>query len=164
MSIDFQHLKSAVVIRGSEAERLLAPIGEIQLLIDSHAAGGSASVIKTRLEKGAPGARPHRHEQSAEMFYILDGKVRILSGKEILKAAKGDLVLVPPGIAHAFSAEPDSSAEILILIIPGLDRFEYFRQLQRVLKGEAPRESLEAVADQYDTFFFKSPEWDSHSK
>jgi quercetin dioxygenase-like cupin family protein len=161
MSIDFHHFKDTLIVRGEEAERLVASIGEIRLLMDSNAVGGAASVIKTRLEKGAPGARPHRHNRSAEMFYILDGHVRILSGKKIVTAAKGDVIVVPPGVPHAFSAEPDSTADILILIMPGLERFEYFRKLHRVMKGQETRESLEAVAEIYDTTFTPSPEWDA---
>ncbi len=35
------------------------------------------------------GARPHGHDRSAEMFYVLDGVVHALSGTEIVTATVG---------------------------------------------------------------------------
>lgn len=37
-------------------------------------------------------------------------------------AERGDLVVVPPGLAHAFAAAPRHDADILIVITPGVER------------------------------------------
>jgi quercetin dioxygenase-like cupin family protein len=66
------------------------------------------------------------------MFYVLEGAVRVLSGTQILRAQRGDLIVVPPHLPHAFSAEYGSKAEILIVIAPGVERFEYFRKITRI--------------------------------
>jgi hypothetical protein len=42
---------------------------------------------------------------------------------------------------------------------PGIKRFDYFRHLIRVRRGEATRESLFAEQDRYDTHFVTSPVW-----
>jgi hypothetical protein len=39
---------------------------------------------------------------------------------------------------HAFAAPPGSGADLLIVIIPGVERFEYFRHLARIAAGELP--------------------------
>ncbi|HEX4661394.1 MAG TPA: hypothetical protein VH307_28700 [Streptosporangiaceae bacterium] len=45
------------------------------------------------------------------------------------------------------------------MITPGIERFDYFRHLIRVRRGEATRESLFAEQDRYDTHFVTSPVW-----
>jgi hypothetical protein len=67
---------------------------------------------------------------------------------------------VPPHLPHAFAAEHGSKAEILIVIAPGIERFEYFRKITRIAQGQEPPESLRNVQELYDTYFLKSPEWE----
>jgi mannose-6-phosphate isomerase-like protein (cupin superfamily) len=160
MSIVIPKFDRSVVVRGAAAEVVGAPTAKIKLLADSSATGGALSTVHVTLEKGADGARPHRYHHSAEMFYVIGGVVQVLSGAEIVKAGPGDVIVVPPGLAHAFSAERSSGAEILIVIAPGVERFEYFRQLTRIAQGQQPPESLREVQDLYDTYFLNSPEWE----
>jgi uncharacterized RmlC-like cupin family protein len=106
------------------------------------------------------GARPHHHAGSAEMFYMLDGTAELLSGDRVVTVERGDLVVVPPGRAHAFAAAPGHDADILIVLTPGVERFEYFRHLGRIASGQVPPESLLEVQERYDTYFLTSPAWD----
>jgi hypothetical protein len=94
------------------------------------------------------------------MFYILDGVVDVLSGTDVVRASKGGLLVVPARVPHAFGAAGGHGAELLIVITPGVQRFEYFRHLGRIARGEVPRESLLAEQERYDTHFLTSPEWD----
>lgn len=73
--------------------------------------------------------------------------------------AAGDLLVVPPGLAHAFGAHRGSAAEALIVITPGVERFEYFRHVVRMRAGTEPREILLARQDRFDTHFVESPAW-----
>jgi mannose-6-phosphate isomerase-like protein (cupin superfamily) len=161
MSIVVPKFDRSVVVRGAAAEVVGAPTAKVKLLADSSATGGALSTVHVSLEKGADGARPHRHDHSAEMFYVLDGAVQLLSGAEIVRAEPGDVVVVPPGLAHAFAAERGSRAEILIVIAPGVERFEYFRKLTRIAQGKEAPESLRDVQELYDTYFLNSPEWEA---
>ena len=83
----------------------------------------------------------------------------MLAGERVLTAAEGDLVVVPPGTVHAFAAAPASEADLLIILTPGVERFEYFRHLQRIATGEASLESILEVQDLYDNHFDDSPVW-----
>ena len=76
-----------------------------------------------------------------------------------LLVAEGDLAVVPPGLPHAFAAAEASDADLLIVITPGIERFEYFRHLARVATGQQSSESLLEVQARYDTFFDDSPAW-----
>lgn len=67
--------------------------------------------------------------------------------------------VVPPGTAHAFAAAAGSDADLLIILTPGVERFEYFRHLQRIATGAASLESILEVQDRYDNYFDDSPAW-----
>ncbi|MFA1544397.1 hypothetical protein [Actinomadura monticuli] len=46
------------------------------------------------------------------------------------------------------------------MITPGVERFEYFRHLERIAYGAVPPESLLDVQEVYDTYFLGSAAWD----
>jgi uncharacterized RmlC-like cupin family protein len=96
---------------------------------------------------------------SSELFYVLSGSVDVLTGDRVVTGTGGDLIVVPPGLPHAFAATAGHPAELLIVITPGVERFEYFRHLGRIARGEVPAESLLEVQDRYDTHFLVSPPW-----
>lgn len=161
MSVFIPKFEHSAIVRGAAAEVVGAPHVNVKLLADSNSTGGALSTVRVTLDKGADGAKPHHHTKSAEMFYILDGRVEVLSGKEIVRAEAGDVIVVPPLMAHAFAAERGSSADILIVIAPGVERFEYFRRLTRIARGEDKPETLKELQDLYDNFFLNSPEWEA---
>jgi poly(A) polymerase Pap1 len=57
------------------------------------------------------------------------------------------------------SAAPGHDADLLIVITPGVERFEYFRHLERIAYGKEPPESLADVQELYDNYFAHSPVW-----
>ncbi len=160
MSLVLPDFSSSVIVRSAGAEVVGGAPTTIRLLADSSETGGALSTQRVTLAGGADGARPHRHDNSAEMFYMLDGAAQFLSGDEVVTAEPGDLVVVPPGLPHAFAAAPGCDADILIVITPGVERFEYFRHLKRIALGEVTPESLLEVQELYDTYFLGSKAWD----
>ena len=150
---------NAVVVRADQAEIVGHPPATVRLLADSSATGGALSTIRVTLSEGADGAKPHHHAGSSEMFYVLRGAVDILSGERVLTAREGDLVVVPSKLPHAFAAAAGEPADLLIVITPGVERFEYFRHLARIAQGQVAPESLLEVQELYDTFFLDSPAW-----
>ncbi len=150
---------AAVLVRAAEAEVIGFPPQTVRLLADSSATGGRLSMQRVTLAGGANGANPHHHASSAELFYVLSGSVQLLVGERVLDAGEGDLAVVPPGLPHAFAAAPASDTDLLIVITPGVERFEYFRHLARIATGQQSPESLLEVQARYDTFFDHSPAW-----
>jgi quercetin dioxygenase-like cupin family protein len=161
MSLISPDFDSSVLVRSAEAEVVGRAPTTVRLLADSGSTGGALSTQRVTLTGGADGARPHRHDGSAELFYMLDGTAQLLSGEEVVTAGRGDLVIVPPGLPHAFAAAPGEDADILIVITPGVERFEYFRHLERIAYGKVPPESLLDVQELYDTYFLGSAAWDA---
>ncbi|GGQ44728.1 cupin domain-containing protein [Streptomyces mutabilis] len=161
MSLFVPKFDESVVVREADAEVVGRAPTTVRLLADSSATGGALSTQRVTLTAGADGAKPHRHENRAEMFFLLDGAADILSGEDVLTAGPGDLVVIPPGKPHAFAAVPLTGADLLIVLTPGIERFEYFRHLQRIRLGEATPESLLDVQDLYDNHVLSSPAWDA---
>jgi mannose-6-phosphate isomerase-like protein (cupin superfamily) len=151
----------AVIVRGVAAETLGDPDQPpaIRLLADSSATGGALSAQRVFLGRGAEGATPHRHEGSSELFYVLHGSAQILVGTEVMTVQQDDLAVVPPRLPHAVAATADSGADLLIVITPGVERFDYFRLLARLQLGEATLDELLAAQERYDNYFVDSPEW-----
>ncbi|WP_329248670.1 cupin domain-containing protein [Actinoallomurus sp. NBC_01490] len=161
MSLIVPDFTESVIVRSADAEVIGRTPTTIRLLADAGFTGGALSTQRVTLSGGADGAKPHHHANSAELFYLLDGTAQLLSGDQVITAERGDLVIVPPGLAHAFAAAPGHDADILIVITPGVERFEYFRHLERIAYGEQPAESLLEVQDLYDTYFRTSTVWDT---
>jgi quercetin dioxygenase-like cupin family protein len=160
MSLFVPEFDESVIVRDAEAEVVGRAPTTVKLLADSSATGGALSTQRVTLTGGADGAKPHWHNNSAEMFFLLDGAAEILSGEDVVTAGLGDLVVVPPGRPHAFAAVPGADADLLIVLTPGVERFEYFRHLQRIALGEASPESLLEVQELYDNHFLRSEAWD----
>ena len=146
-----------VLVRAGEAERLDL-IGHV-LLADSSATGGALTSHRVALARGADGAVPHRHDHASELFYILDGAFDLLVDEEVVTATAGDLLVVPPGIAHAFAAHRGVTAEALVIATPGIERFDYFRHVVRRREGTEPPEALTGLQDRFDTHFLDSAAW-----
>ncbi len=161
MSLFIPDFDETVVVRAADAEVIGAETSVTnRLLADSSSTGGALSTMRVTLGKGANGARPHHHGKSAEMFYVLDGTALLLSGDQVVTAEQGDVVIVPPGTQHAFAAAPGETADMLVVITPGIERFEYFRHLERIRYGTVPPESLLEVQELYDNHFGTSKVWE----
>lgn len=151
---------AGAVTRAVDGETLRAPSIELRLLLDSTATGGALSAHRVRLGRGIEGANPHRHLRSSELFYVLDGMVDLLVGDEVITVTTGDLVVVPPGAPHAFAASAGQDGELLVVITPGIDRFDFFRSIHRVLTGAMSPSLLNGVGERFDNYPAVAPDWD----
>lgn len=151
--------RGAAIRQPQEAELLGTEDTRVRLLIDSDDTGGSVSTVEVTLGRGADGAAPHYHTRSDELFYVADGELQLLAGEQIVTVGAGGSIVVPRRMTHAFGATPDSGARILIALMPGVQRFDYFRLLDRVARGEATLADLGAAQDEFDNHFVDAPHW-----
>ncbi|HEX5614873.1 MAG TPA: cupin domain-containing protein [Acidimicrobiia bacterium] len=152
---------SSVVARAAAAERLVFRDGSaMTLLADGPATGGTLSVHHTSLSRGADGASPHHHGVVSEVFYVVDGRVDLLVGDEIVELGAGDFASVAPGVTHAFAAAPGSDAELLVAVAPGIERFSLFRRFERISAGREPAPTLLDGQAEYDTYPDVSELWE----
>jgi quercetin dioxygenase-like cupin family protein len=149
------------MIRADAAETLTLGDATLRLLLDADDTGGALSAHRVRLRDGATGAEPHRHRSATEVFHVLAGEVDLLVGQEVMRAAAGDLVVVPPLAPHAFAAAARCDAELLVLVTPGIQRFELFRTIARVRAGLQPAAALTGSADRYDNHPAPTYAWET---
>jgi mannose-6-phosphate isomerase-like protein (cupin superfamily) len=152
-------LSAVAVATAVDAETLHIGRDTIHLLLDASQTHGAISAHRVQLHSGGTEASPHHHTRSSELFYVLGGTIDVLTGDHVRTASAGDLVLVPPGVAHAFAAASGASGELLVIVTPGIERFEFFRQLERVVRGDC--DPAEFMSDQakYDTYPAESAAW-----
>jgi hypothetical protein len=161
MSLIVPDFTESVVVRHAAAEVIGQQPITIRLLADSSSTGGALSTParhprqRSRRRQAAP---PHqlgravlptgRHRPTAFRRPGGDRRTRRPSRR-------------PARPSHAFAAAPGHNADILIVITPGVERFEYFRHLERIAYDKVPPESLLEVQELYDTYFRTSPTWDA---
>ncbi|MFA1550874.1 cupin domain-containing protein [Actinomadura chokoriensis] len=149
-----------VLVRAGNAETVQdGATSLITLLADAGATGGALTANKATFRAGSPGAPAHFHTRATEMFLVLDGAMSILVDDEVLHLDKGDFLTVPPTVPHAFAPAPGCEAEMLVVFSPGLQRFDYYRLLERVHRGEATVQDIRDSSEQYDNHYFDSPVW-----
>ncbi|MEU4312501.1 cupin domain-containing protein [Nocardia sp. NPDC024068] len=127
--------------------------GAFHLLADAVDTGGALGANRLVLGAGATGAGPHHHALSSEMFYVLAGTAEFVLDGTPVTAPAGSTVVIAPGTIHAFGAAPDAPVDLLIVLTPGIDRFEYFRRLGRIRHGDEDFDSLLPDQQRFDVHF-----------
>ena len=77
----------------------------------------------TTLENGVA-ITPHLHENSEEVYYVIEGAGRMMIGDEDKKVAAGDLIYIPPRKIHTLI---QSGVEPLRFITVSIDLSEAAR-------------------------------------
>ena len=132
--------------------------GLITIHADSQDTNGQFALIEFN---GVPGGEPpmHIHVNEDEMFYILEGKLKVYRGEEELILEAGESGFLPRNVPHTFEVL-SSRARGLVYISPG--GFEnYFRELgEPVAEPASPKlkalptpAEIMSVAKQYGITF-----------
>ena len=104
----------------------------VRFMIDGDRAGGGFSMVEHPIDPLSLAAPMHRHSNEDEYSYVLEGRVGVQLGDEVLEAGPGDLVFKPRGQWHAFWNPGDEPARLLEIISPG--GFEqYFAEIAPLL-------------------------------
>ncbi|MGQ4516484.1 cupin domain-containing protein [Streptomyces sp. DW26H14] len=108
---------SDLIVRADRVRSVWAWGGRWSPLVSSDDSGGGYSVLEQTMPEQA-GPPPHVHEHNDEVFYILDGEVRLQIGDETAVGTAGDLVRIPRGVPHGFAVK-SRTARFLNLYVPG---------------------------------------------
>jgi len=122
----------------------------VRFMVEGETTGGAFSLVEHPLPPRALGAPLHTHRNEDEYSYVLEGRVGVQLGDEVLEAGPGKLVCKPRGVAHAFWNAGDEPARLLELISPA--GFEnYFRELAPLLAApERDEAAVREVVDRYE--------------
>lgn len=131
-----QLIHMPLVPAGSGRVLMHGPLGAL-LLAGAEATEGVASFVVHPMAPRILGSPVHTHTREDEWTFVLEGRVGVQVGREVVEAGPGDLLLKPRGVAHAFWNPTDEPARILEVITPG--GFEtYFEGLGAILAEPAP--------------------------
>ncbi|GAA3029632.1 cupin domain-containing protein [Streptomyces sp. NPDC003710] len=112
----------------------------------------------------------HVHTRSEELFYVLEGELDVLafeprirtrdhwqkwesrSGRRVVRATPGTVVVVPPGCPHAFANPAETPAKMFFQASPPPDHERYFEELLEILADGGPPDqaAIEALRRRYD--------------
>jgi mannose-6-phosphate isomerase-like protein (cupin superfamily) len=130
------------------------------LVLDGSDTNGTMSVNRAELGVQVPGPGPHNHKRFSELIYVCSGALDVLAGDKLLTLHGGDAVVVPPLMPHAFSATAEGGdVDVLVVGSPGMDRFEYFREISNLTEFPPPLDFQE----RYDNYFLESDVWMARS-
>lgn len=146
-----------VLIRANDAEVLSA--SGVTLLADVTDTDGHLTSHRSIFQAGKEGAPPHLHREAAELFFVLKGSLRVLTGEELVTLDQGDFLLVPPNTPHAFEAAGDEPAEVLFVLTQAKPRFGYYRLLEGAYRGDTDWSEVANTSDLYDNHYVESPTW-----
>ncbi len=150
-----------LLVRADDAETVSdGPTSLITLLAES-AGAGAVTANRATLQPGSPGAPPHFHTIATELFYVLDGHGHILAGDTVHHVSTADFLLVPPHTPHAFAPAPGHHLELLVVFTPGRARFDYYRLLERVYRGNADTSEIPASSERFDNHYTHSTPWET---
>jgi quercetin dioxygenase-like cupin family protein len=132
----------------------------IRTLVATAESGGMLAALEYTAPPGFRGPAPHWHARLTETFLGLDGAPVLRAGEAEHVLGSGAVVVVPPGVVHAFSNPGAAPARFLVLTSPGLELERYFDELAAQI-GEsatwpptdpAVLDALSTIAARYDTF------------
>jgi quercetin dioxygenase-like cupin family protein len=124
----------------------------IRFMIGGEETQGNFALVEHPIGPRALAAPMHTHEREDEYTYVLEGKIGVQIGEEVLVARPGDLVFKPRGVPHAFWNAADEPARALEIISPaGFER--YFAELAPLFppanQGPIDEEAVGAVREKY---------------
>jgi mannose-6-phosphate isomerase-like protein (cupin superfamily) len=85
--------------------------------VSASESGGAFTLLDWSAPKGF-GPPRHVHEHEDEVFYLLDGEMRVICGSKQWDVSVGSLVFLPRGIEHAYLVTSDTPVRGLQITSP----------------------------------------------
>ena len=144
---------SALVVLPGEGKSILPAGGGLGVIFKLYGedSGGRFAVVEHPLGPGVLAAPMHVHRNEDEASYILEGRVMVQIGDELIEATTGTWVFKPRNIPHTFWNPGPGPARILEIISPA--GFEhYFEELAKLLAEGIPPDMsrLADLTQKYD--------------
>ena len=113
---------------------------ELAVRLPHDASDGALTLMET---VNAPGFGPplHRHRE-AEVFRVMEGEYLYEVDGKRFRAAVGDVVSVPGGVAHTFTNLSASPSRQLVLMLPAMDAMKFFVGLGEIMAAGRPEQAV----------------------
>jgi quercetin dioxygenase-like cupin family protein len=129
---------------------------ELAVRLPHDASGGALTLMET---VNAPGFGPplHRHTE-AEVFRVMEGEYLYEVDGKRFRAAAGDVVSVPGGVAHTFTNLSASPSRQIVLMLPAMDAMKFFVGLGEIMAAGRPEQgALNAYGAAWGVEFLGPP-------
>jgi quercetin dioxygenase-like cupin family protein len=114
----------AIFLGPGEGHAVANPVGgPLTFKVSGEQTGGALAAFES---VAAPGEGPplHRHENEDEIWYALDGSLRVRLGDEVRDAPAGTFVFIPRQAVHTWQNVGPDPARLLVIVAPaGFERF-----------------------------------------
>jgi len=113
---------------------------DLAVRLPHDASGGELTVMET---VNAPGFGPplHRHTET-EVFRVMEGEYLYEVDGKRFRAAAGDVVSVPGGVAHTFTNVSERPSRQLVLMLPAMDAMKFFVGLGEIMAAGRPEQAV----------------------
>ena len=132
-------MADSLYVKAGEGEEVgVAAMGlDMRVLVPGAATAGEAFCLIR--EETVPGGGPplHVHHRQTELFVVREGDYEFAAGERRFRAGPGDIVVVPPGIPHAFRNAGTTKGSFLFLLTPALGGERFFREMAAMLRQGA---------------------------
>lgn len=81
---------------------LLGNADVITFKVTAEETAGTLTFLEYDARPRSPGVKPHTHDSHEELFYVLEGTLRMRLADEVVDAGPGTCVFVPRAVVHAF--------------------------------------------------------------
>ena len=141
-----------VVVEPNEGKTVwLGGVGVV-FKLSSKDTGGAFSVVEHPIKPGAL-VPPHVHTNEDQFSIVLEGKVGIRVGDQVIEATPGYQIFKPRGIPHTFWNSGDTLARLIDISSPG--GFEKFFEEVALVFPDLSR--MEEVSRKFGTSWW--PDW-----
>ena len=80
-----------------------------------------------RLPPGADGPAAHIHNEHSAGFFVVEGELSVLLGRDWHRLGAGGGVLIPPRVVHTIRNDSDAPVRTLNIHVPGAGFDDYVR-------------------------------------
>ncbi len=81
-------------------------------------AGGAVAALEVATPVGVPGPPPHHHEDCAEVFHVVAGRLGVMIDGEWRSLGPGERAEVPRGVVHTFRNDGDEEVRTITAFEP----------------------------------------------
>ncbi|MDP9368664.1 MAG: cupin domain-containing protein [Chloroflexota bacterium] len=120
-------------------------VNQVVALIRGDQTGGRLAIVELQEVRGQEPPR-HLHANEDELLYVLEGRLTVCVGENILQAPAGTCLWLPRGVDHGYAVE-SSEARLLVVLAPA--GVEEFFEEARASPSHEGVERLIAVAARY---------------
>jgi quercetin dioxygenase-like cupin family protein len=147
-------LSEPLVLDAGGGELLTFPGVSTRIKVRGEMTNGAWTLIESTVAPQFAGFKRHVHSRITETFYLLEGVLTLeLDGTEF-ECKPGALVVIPPGVRHAYWNATDAPAKYLLHIAPGgFDKFlQALAELAQTGRAwtDADKARINALALEYD--------------